>query len=399
MRLGEMTGFSGLGKAVLLSNRKRKLAGLEKWEDNSTANTAIGFTPDGKLWALMEAGPPFRFYLDKDGVPRSIGFDTLLDTHQRSISAHPKFDQRTGEIIFHGKDIGPKSDFFVGRAIDGKLVDCVSIKKKNGFDHDLILTENYAIVIDGSLIFDVKDFIKQGFVWTFKPSAKLRFGVLPRSCFGSELNAESFIWVEADIAGDIIHYLHGYDDNDTITIWAPMCWHDPEKDYGILRKNSRSKMRRFVIDVKKKSVEVQEVPGGEDYWTDFPRIRDDRVGLNVRCGFSGIFEEGPDFLLTGILKWDFESCRLDSVIKFPDGVIGGEPVFFPSSKPSGEDDDGYIGMFLWDTKLLQSTFAIFDAKSFSSTPVAELSIPCRVPLGFHAAWITEDQFQRQLAMH
>ena len=35
------------------------------------------------------------------------------------------------------------------------------------------------------------------------------FGVLPRSCFGSELNAESFIWVEADIAGDIIHYLHG----------------------------------------------------------------------------------------------------------------------------------------------------------------------------------------------
>ena len=85
------------------------------------------------------------------------------------------------------------------------------------------------------------------------------------------------------------------------------------------------------------------------------------------------------------------------MIHLPDGVIGGEPIFIPSSGGASSGDDcGYISMFLWNQNTEESTFALFDAKTFSATPVVELAVPRRVPLGFHAAWITEEQFQKQL---
>ncbi|CAL1148528.1 unnamed protein product [Cladocopium goreaui] len=155
-------------------------------------------------------------------------------------------------------------------------------------------------------------------------------------------------------------------------------------------------MRRVVIDVQGKSVKIQEVEGGQKFCTEFPRIRDDRVGCNgVRYGFSGLQTTEGDFDFRGLLKWDFQSCKLDKVIHYPEGVVGGEPVFIPKSNCQ-EDDDGYIGLLLWNEKTQESTFAAYDAKSFDATPVVEFLVHRRVPLGFHAAWITEQQFQQQL---
>jgi len=79
-------------------------------------------------------------------------------------------------------------------------------------------------------------------------------------------------------------------------------------------------------------------------------------------------------------------------------------VFCPSSEVDaattggvfGDDDRGYLGLILWNQRTQESTFAVYDAKTFLPTPIVELSIPRRVPIGFHAAWITEEQFQQQL---
>jgi len=159
-------------------------------------------------------------------------------------------------------------------------------------------------------------------------------------------------------------------------------------------------MHRIVIDTNDRSVDVQKVPGGDDYQTDFPRIRDDRSGQRVSCGYSGVQVPGADFNFGGILKWNFDDpSGGPGVITFPDGVVGGEPVFFPrsGSSPDPAGDDGYVGLFLWNSVALESTFVVYDAKSFSSTPVVELSVPRRVSLGFHAGFITEQEFQKQLA--
>ena len=38
---------------------------------------------------------------------------------------------------------------------------------------------------------------------------------------------------------------------------------------------------------------------------------------------------------------------------------------------------------------------VIDAKTMSSEPVARVMMPCRVPYGFHATWVNEEQMQKQ----
>merc|ERR1712228_1075565 len=107
-------------------------------------------------------------------------------------------------------------------------------------------------------------------------------------------------------------------------------------------------------------------------------------------------DPGADQNFKGILKWDFLENRLCGSIRFPDGIVGGEAVVLPrdNSAPDEAGDDGYVGVFLWNHETSESTFAVYDAKHFHEEPVVELSVPRRVPLGLHAAWITEEQMQQ-----
>jgi carotenoid cleavage dioxygenase len=361
----------------------------------STANTAVGFTPDGKMWALHESGAPFRFRLGERGNISSIGYDTLQATQEAPISAHPKFDQRTGETFFHGRSVKTQQ-FYVGRAVDGRVVEKVDLKMPTGFHHDMFITENFVCVIDGSVRLMPLAFVNKKPLWIFDPKVKLRFGIFRRG--SGPMTAESFTWIEAPVAAEIVHTLYAYDEGGKIVLFSPMSFSEDGKvTDDILAGKGPSHMHRLVIDVEKQAVDVERLPGGPQ--TEFPRIRDDRMGLRCRYGFSALQGEGGDFNFTGILKWDFKAEKHIGEIRFPEGIVGGEPIFFPrtGSSPDESGDDGYLGTFLWNTVAAESTFAIFDARSFSSTPVTEFSVPRRVPLGFHAAWITEDQFQRQLS--
>jgi carotenoid cleavage dioxygenase len=394
VRIGELSGFTGLAKAAMLMGSKAKLYGLQNWEA-STPNTAVAITPQGHLWALNEGGAPYRFRLGVRGEPISVGYDTQLGSHEAACSAHPKFDPQTGETFFHGKSMQPKR-YFVARCVDGKVAELADLPNmRQGFQHDMFITQNFICVIDGSMLFAPKNLVSGGPLWNFNPKTPLRFGIHPRS--GGKLSADGFIWIDAPFPADIVHTLHAYDEGGKIILWAPLF--EQGDSQGILGDMGPIHMRRLVIDVEKRSVEMEKVPGGEDFATDFPKIREDRSAQKVGCGYSGVISPGPEFNFTGILKWNLESPNIGpSVIHFPDGVVGGEPVFFPrtGSSPDPRGDDGYVGLFLWNTVMKESTFAVYDARSFSSTPIVELAVPCRVPLGFHASFITEEEFQKQL---
>lgn len=391
IRVGEMSGLAGLLKMMTMAKKKQKLSGVGEHE-TGTANTAVGYTPDGKLWALNESSAPFQFKLDEAGVPESLGFDTLQGTLKESISAHPKFDQKNGDILFHGRKMPEK--FYAGKIVNGKLVERVDIDMPvAGFHHDMFITENYMVMIDGAMSFTPQEAIKGKQLWMFDQARKLRFGIFDRS---KELTKANLQWIEADVAAEIVHTCYAYDHDGQIILWTPVSYYDADSKGTILGGLGTGHMRRVVIDVQGKSVKIQEVEGGQKFCTEFPRIRDDRVGCNgVRYGFSGLQTTEGDFDFRGLLKWDFQSCKLDKVIHYPEGVVGGEPVFIPKSNCQ-EDDDGYIGLLLWNEKTQESTFAAYDAKSFDATPVVEFLVHRRVPLGFHAAWITEQQFQQQL---
>ncbi|GLT48208.1 hypothetical protein SLA2020_218470 [Shorea laevis] len=60
---------------------------------------------------------------------------------------------------------------------------------------------------------------------------------------------------------------------------------------------------------------------------------------------------------------------------------------FVSKQGGVEEDDGWIITFVHNEDTDTSQVHIIDTKNFSSNPEAEISLPCSVPYGFHAAFM------------
>ena len=53
------------------------------------------------------------------------------------------------------------------------------------------------------------------------------------------------------------------------------------------------------------------------------------------------------------------------------------------------EDDGWIMSYVYDAERNASDVVILDAQGFSDAPVATISLPVRVPFGFHGNWIAD----------
>ena len=64
----------------------------------------------------------------------------------------------------------------------------------------------------------------------------------------------------------------------------------------------------------------------------------------------------------------------------------GEGIFV-SDPSSHEEDSGWLLSFVYLTISGQSELWIFDAKSFRPKALARVTLPGRVPYGFHGTWV------------
>nr|GMD44230.1 carotenoid 9,10(9',10')-cleavage dioxygenase 1-like [Ipomoea batatas] len=61
---------------------------------------------------------------------------------------------------------------------------------------------------------------------------------------------------------------------------------------------------------------------------------------------------------------------------------------FVAKTGGNEEDDGWIVTFVHNENTNTSQVYMIDAKHFSNEPTATITLPCRVPYGFHGAFIT-----------
>eukprot|EP00267_Zea_mays_P032877 XP_008666862.1 carotenoid 9,10(9',10')-cleavage dioxygenase [Zea mays] len=112
--------------------------------------------------------------------------------------------------------------------------------------------------------------------------------------------------------------------------------------------------------------------------------------------------------VTGIIKFDLhvepESGRkelevggnVQGIYDLGPDIFGSEAIFVPKHPGvSGEEDDDYLIFFVHDENTGKSEVNVIDAKTMSADPVAVVELPNRVPYGFHAFFVTEDQLARQ----
>jgi carotenoid cleavage dioxygenase len=66
----------------------------------------------------------------------------------------------------------------------------------------------------------------------------------------------------------------------------------------------------------------------------------------------------------------------------------GEAVFVPSPSGRADESNGWYLAYLFDPARNSSDLVILDASDFGGKPVARISLPRRVPYGFHGNWIS-----------
>ncbi|QFU75139.1 carotenoid oxygenase family protein [Halioglobus maricola] len=350
------------------------------------ANTAAVWHGD-RLLIMEEGHQPYE--IDPISLD-SIGSWTYRGKLHTAMTAHPKVDPDTGEMVFFAyMATGPFSEDVMVHKVNADGILCQSIHIPTPYSamvHDFAITENYIVVpifpITGSL-----DRAMEGgppFAW--EPDKGVHVAVLPRDAE----SADDIRWLKMD-ACFVFHFMNAYDSDGVITIDAaqfPQAPLFPTPD-GESTGETKSKLCRWTIDLNNPEAEVESVPMAE-FELEFPQIDPRYAGKNYRHGWytttDGKVKSGMDVnsnLYNTIGYWDHES---NTTVQFScgNGMVS-EALFVPRSEDAAEGE-GYLLAVVTDFTTRLSGLWIFDALDISSGPMAKAHLSHRVPPGFHGTW-------------
>ncbi|OAY40002.1 carotenoid 9,10(9',10')-cleavage dioxygenase 1 [Manihot esculenta] len=402
MKVGDLKGLFGLFM-VNMQILRAKLKVLDMSYGNGTANTALIYH-HGKLLALQEADKPYVVKVLEDGDLQTVG---MLDYDKRlkhSFTAHPKVDPNTGEMFTFGYAHEPPYITYRVISKDGVMHDPVPITISDPIMmHDFAITENYAIFLDLPLYFRPKEMVKdKKLIFTFDATKKARFGVLPRYA----KDDHQIRWFELPNCF-IFHNANAWEEEDEVVLITCRL---ENPDLDMVSGNVKEKLENFANELYEMRFNMKTGVASQKRLSapavDFPRVNESYTGRKQRYVYGTILDSIAK--VTGIIKFDLHAepqqgktklevgGNIKGIFDLGPGRFGSEAVFVPREPgTSSEEDDGYLIFFTHDENTGKSSVNVIDAKTMSSDPVAVVELPHRVPYGFHAFFVTEEQLQAQ----
>lgn len=349
----------------------------------NVANTALVWHCD-RLLALWEGGKPHAIDVPSLDTIGSYTFNGKLTS---PVTAHPKVDPVTGEMMFFGYSLAqpPYVKYSVVSA-EGDLLRTVPIDLPVGvMMHDFAITERYTIFMDLPLTFRLERLQRGETAFAFERDRPSRFGILPRHG-----DNQTIRWFEV-LSCYIFHTLNAYEAGDEIVLIA--CRMGSTSVLGASPGSHEGDNRQIQSDVpllyrwqfNLKTGAVQEHPLDDAHPCEFPRINEQYLGRQTRYGYAGNSAptEMPKF--DGLLKFDLDNQRVQ-MHQFRRGCYGGEGVFVPRSGAISEDD-GWLMTFVHDETQDTSELVIVSTQAITDEAIARILIPQRIPYGFHGTWI------------
>ncbi|XP_058072456.1 carotenoid 9,10(9',10')-cleavage dioxygenase-like [Magnolia sinica] len=403
MKIGDLKGLFGLF-VVNMQILRAKLKVLDVSYGTGTGNTALIYHR-GKLLALSEVDKPYVLRVLEDGDLQTLG---LLDYDKRlshSFTAHPKVDPFTDEMFTFGYSHDPPYVTYRVITKDGVMLDPVPITiSEPVMMHDFAITENYTIFMDLPLYFRPKEMVKGGkLIFSFDATKKARFGVLPRYA-KDELQIR---WFELPNCF-IFHNANAWEEEDEIVLVTCRI-ENPELD--MVSGPVKEKLKNFINELYEMRFNMKTGVASQKQLSasavDFPRINESYTGRKQQFVYGTIFLDNIT-KVKGIIKFDLHAepevgksklevgGNIPGIFELGAGRFGSEAIFVPC-KPgiTSEEDDGYLIFFVHDENTGKSEVNVIDAKTMSADPVAVVELPSRVPYGFHALFVTEEQLRQQ----
>ena len=383
---GMLHGFQFENGVVNYKNRYVKTPYYEKDLDiissfgdlsASPANTHI-IKHAGKLLALEEAHLPWEVNEDLE----TLGVYDFAGKLNGAMTAHPRVCPKTGELLFFSYSLmaEPYLTYYRVNA-KGSLIQTEPIELPRAvMMHDWNVTENFVVFMDLPIISDMNLAVETGSPFGFKPEYGARLGVMPRDGANSDVR-----WFEIDPCY-VFHPLNSYEEDNKIILYV--CKQKEAMVGGFQEvyggDTTIGRLWKWTIDLELGEVKEEQI---DDAACDFPRVDDRRAGLKTDYGYCMTLDTNAESLTLGnhVLKYDLANGKRVTH-DLGKNVRGGEPVFVPKSKDSGEDD-GWILILAYEESTEKSKLLIIDSKDFESPPVAEIYTPQRIPFGAHGSWM------------
>ncbi|MEO7854738.1 MAG: carotenoid oxygenase family protein [Rubrivivax sp.] len=346
---------------------------------SDTVNTNV-LGHAGKTWALVEAGGyPVELSAELDTVAHNP-FEGSL---KGSFSAHAHTDPETGAmhaICYEAQDPDTIRHVVVGS--DGKVQREEPIAVRHGPSiHDCMITKNYIIVLDLPVTFSMLKFAAgYGFPYRWNPAHQARVGVLRKTAPGTDI-----VWCDVQPCY-VFHPCNAFETADG-KITLDVVAHATMFEDSMVGPTARgSQFERWTIDTVARQVARRVVDAQPQ---EFPRPDERRMGQPYRYAYTvglargdaGQFE--TDQLL---IKHDLETGGRQ-LHDFGAGHAVSEFVFQPRHASAAENE-GWLMGYVVDSRTQTTDFVILDAQHFADEPVAVVTIPHRIPMGFHGNWVS-----------
>ncbi|MEP0643369.1 carotenoid oxygenase family protein, partial [Parasphingorhabdus sp.] len=311
------------------------------------------------------------------------------------ISAHPKVDEATGELLFF--NYSTKAPFLQYGVVgsDNQLKHLVPIDLPGArLPHDMAFTENFAIFNDCPLYWKPELIERNLYIPAYHPDEPTRFGIIPRMG-----QPEDIKWFDAKPTY-VLHWTNAYEDGDEVVldgyfqnepVPAPLTNFPAGYESmgaSIDLHSFKPELHRWRFNMK--TGETKEETLFNDYPVEFGMINQQVAGQPYRYVYSATGEPGW-FLFNGLTKHDLETGEADH-ISFGEQRFGSEAPFIPRANAQSEDD-GYLISFITDMAQDRSECIIIDAQNVAAGPVCTIILPHRISSGTHATWATAEQIK------
>lgn len=356
---------------------------VQGMETDGLANTNIVWHA-GKLLALEEAHAPFEM---DPATLESIGPYTFDDKLVGPMTAHPKVDPETGEMLFFGYNadgmISEHMAFHVADK-DGNLIRSETFKAPYAaMVHDFMITKEHVIFPIMPLTGSMERAMSGAPVYAWEPDKGVHIGIMPRN--GS---VEDLRWFKGDPAY-VFHPMNAHTDGDIVT--CDVCEFEqaplfplPDGTPGDPKK-ATPRLTRWTFDLSRNTDDYQW-ERLNDIACEFPRLDERFIGSKYRYGYVAC-DTDAEFKIggfNGIGRIDHQTGQLD-VYDVGEGRATNEPIFVPKSEHSAEGE-GFLLANIYDSARQASQLIILDAENVTDGPLATAYLDHRIPFGFHGNW-------------
>ena len=316
--------------------------------------------------------------LEQEGVAPWVPLD--------GVSAHPKVDDRTGELMFFNYSKHPPYMHYGVVDRTGALATYTPIPLPGPrLPHDMIFSENWSILNDLPVFWDA-DLLKRD-IHAVRLHAELpsRFALIPRHG-----GADDIRWFKASPTY-VLHFLNAYEEGDEVIVDGYFQENPtPEPAEGIdgyghlmsyLDEHSfRSRLHRWRFNLADGTTREERL---SDRTLEFGMINQRFAGQPYRYAYSTTSKPGW-FLFNGFVKHDMKTGDSWDVL-LEEGRYASEAPFAPRTD-AVDEDDGYLVSFIIDENRGTSECVLIDCKRFADGPVCRIALPHKISSGTHAHW-------------